>query len=705
MTDQDMTRRLAGGEIEHLWTRKGRGGDGLWGTPDDVPIALVVIDSSGHIVDFNRTAAALLDDRGQLLLRRGGAFLALVGPSVRKFMSWRNDSHAPNLQITLRSGGRPMPVVLSKKDATGMEGGLVIAVASDQAATLGAAQRLAFETAQAGMFVTDGFGRIVAANNTLLELIGLDRPKVQGQSWQVLFLSRLPTTFVQEVNAEVTDLGRWSGRVVADVPGRGDRVLEVSLHVHSSETDEDVNGRVEVISRSMVAHVSDVTDGSSVEQALKEQARRDQLTGVLNRAGFLEVLAQRFDEAQRSGNGLSLLYLDLDNFKSLNDHFGHRYGDLLLEAFSRRLQSSLKSTDVIGRVGGDEFVVLFDPGLAPSVLDNVVTKLRKRLLADYQLDEVHYTCTASFGSADYPWDASSADELLEFADHGMYQAKTAGRNGYARFDRTVFRNWAEQEERLHAIESGIERMQFVPYYQPIFDTETGEIRSAEALVRWIDPTEPDVVRLPGEFLPLVDGSPAGVRMGIRTLDQVLVHMKSFAITVGPISVSVNLSAAQLRAEDIVSHIERLAGKYPSEMQRLKIELVESSFYDGDPVIATNLSRISATGASLSLDDFGTGHSSLLSLRAHDFTQLKIDCQFLWAASTKAPEDVLVFESMVDLGRKLGLEIVSEGVETEEQRTYLRELGCDLAQGFHLGMPMPKDELRALLASSRGVTSG
>lgn len=668
-----------------------------WGAPNDVPVALVLLDADNNVADFNEAAATLLGGHG--LLRSGMPFLAFVGPAMRNYLRWRNSDDDESLKTSLRTGSRLIPVEMWQSKVAGSEGNVVISIVSAGRSHLSKAQGLAFEEAQVGMFVTGSGGDVLAANPALLELTRLGRDDVVGMNWQQLFFASLPPAFVSEVNAELRENDRWRGRVVSNVAERGDRIFDLTLRVRELDANEPEEQCENSVVRAVVASVTDVTDGSSVEQALKQQARHDQLTGLLNRAGFLEELELRFDRAQRAGTGLSLMYLDLDHFKSLNDHFGHRYGDILLEAFAKRLRSSLKSTDVIGRVGGDEFTVLFDPALSPVTLDNVAHKLKGTLLQDYQLDELNYTCTASFGSAGYPWDASTADELLEYADHAMYQAKTLGRNKHTRFDRKEFRNWVDREEMIKSIEDGIGDMQFVPYYQPIFDAETRRLRGAEALVRWVHPDSPDDPRLPAEFLSLVDGSPAGVHMGTRMLDQVVVHMRSFAETTQPVSISVNLSAAQLRSEDVVAHVERLARSFPEQMKQLRVEMVESAFYDGDPIIAENLARISGVGVTLALDDFGTGHSSMLSLRAHDFTELKIDREFLWAASSRSHEDVVVFESMIELSRKLGMHTVCEGVETEEQLRYVQDLGCNSVQGFLLGRPMPKDAFRLLLATT------
>jgi len=667
-----------------------------WEALEDLPVALVLLDGGANVVEFNRAAGQLLRAHDVGLMRRGSPFMTLVGPTVRQFIAWYADRSEEALKTELRVGATTLPVRLAKSTFTPSRGCTVLAITPEEVSNVAPLHEFAFDVSDSGLFVTSSAGNVRVANSALSQILAVASADVVGSHWKDLFLPGLSPAQVDEIDVELVEHGCWSGAVVVAVPARGDRILDLKLQLRKHKSTAPFDRVTGAVDKTVVGTVADITDHTSMEEMLKEQARLDSLTGLLNRAGFLEALQERFTEAERSGTGLTMMYLDLDNFKSLNDQFGHRFGDMLLDSFAKRLRGALKSTDLVGRVGGDEFTVLFDPALAPATLANVVTKLQNRLLQDYQLDELNYTCSASIGSAEYPWDASTCDELLEFADHAMYQAKTGGRNRHERFDRKEFRRWADKELMLKLIETGIDGMEFVPYYQPIFNPGSGALSSAEALVRWIHP-DGGAVRLPADFLPLVEGLQAGVHMGIRMLDQVLVHMRSFTETVAPVSISVNLSAAQLRSEQLVQHVEMLAERFPNEISRLTIELVESAFYDGDPVIAKNLSRLVAMGASLALDDFGTGHSSLLSLRAHEFTQLKIDQRFLAAASTGRREDVVVFESMLDLSQNLGMETVAEGVETTAQLDYLRKLNCDSAQGFLLARPMPKEDFRALLA--------
>ena len=584
-------------------------------------------------------------------------------------------------------------------------------VTPSAASTSAAAHRMAFDESTDGMLAAESSGSIITANESLLDILGRTRSEIVGQNWRTVLLNEVDAELRRHIDAELEVHRRWSGRVVASLPSGSDRLVDVRLisrpRLESRPVDGvDAEAGVEHGSPAfgsgwrddmLVAYVAEAVDGTaSLNAVLHEQVRRDGLTGVLNRRGFIETLKVRFEEAQRSGSTLSVLYIDLDNFKSLNDHFGHRYGDLLLEAFAKRLRSSIKTSDVIGRLGGDEFVVLFDPALPRFALENIVTKLRRRLLDDYQLDDVAYSCTASFGSAAYPNDATTVDELLEFADHAMYQAKTRGRDRHAHFDRHEFRTRLDRERLTDAIEAGIEKMEFVPYYQPLFDATTLELVGAEALARWIDARDGRTVRSPAEFLPMIEGGLAGVRLGLRMFDQVTVHARSFAALAEPIALSVNLSAAQLRSEEVVAKVESLAVSHPDVIGRLRIELTESAFYDGDPTVARNLQRILDVGPTLSLDDFGTGHSSLLSLRAHEFSEVKIDKRFLSALASGDEADRLLFESMIEMCRTLGLRTVCEGVETEQELAYVRSQGCDVVQGFLLGRPMPKEQFLALL---------
>lgn len=669
------------------------GAAGRWGVPDDVPIALVILDSAGNVVDRNRIADDLLYDGSHGLLRVGAPFMTLVSHSVRQYARWRARGVDTPLDVRLRVGSQLIPVVLVQNRIQGDEQHTMLAIFMRDGASHVDAHQLAFDAATNGMFVTDASGRLLVANPSLLEILQAEAEEVVGESWQRIFFTQAPEV-TAGVHNELLETGEWRGRVIKAVQGHGDRLLELTFRLRAPKGAGGESGE-DVIARSTVGEVVDVTEGRSVELALREQARRDELTGLFNRTGFMGVLDERFAAAERNGSELTLLYLDLDNFKTLNDNFGHRYGDLLLEAFAGRLRGSLKSTDVIGRLGGDEFAVLFDPGLPPETLASVVNKLRDRLLQEYQLDELSYMCSASFGSAEYPWDAASRNELVEYADHAMYQAKASGRNTHARFDRRVFRDWAAHEDVIAAVSAAIDNSQVIPYYQPIYSAFSGEILGAEALVRWVEPDELGGVHLPEVFLPLIDGNAVGIRMTVTMIDRILEDLRVFSGSCPSISVAVNLSMAQLRADDVVAHIERRAASHPDEIERLRIELTEGSLASEDPIVAQNIARIAAAGAVLSLSGFGTGQASILSLRAYEFGQLKLDRRVL-ASMTADPADRVVTESLIELCRKLGIETVTEGIETDAQLSYVRRLGCDLAQGYLLARPMPVEAFRRLL---------
>ncbi|MFK8024689.1 MAG: putative bifunctional diguanylate cyclase/phosphodiesterase, partial [Ilumatobacter sp.] len=671
----------------------------VMGRPDDVPVPLVVLDHGGRVVDHNRFAEELFGGEHGLL-RLNSPFMPLVGESVRSYVRWRDDVDAGPLRVRLRVGTRKISADLSKTQIPSDPPVTVLAVTIDERSSVAGAHRLAFEESATGIFVAETSGAVVAANRALLDIVGLDLDHVEGLDWRHLFLTNVSSEFAHDVHRDLLDELEWRGRIETPVGDGSDRILDLSLRVRP--LDGPVGGQM-IASQSadsssdlyVVGYVADETEDDAAQDALRQAARLDGLTGLLNRTGFLEQLTSRFDEAQRDGRELTLLYLDLDNFKTLNDHFGHRYGDILLEAFSKRLRSSLKSSDIVGRVGGDEFVVLFDPGLAPEKLRIVVDKLRERLLDDYQLDDLTYTCTASFGSSEYPWDAASADQLIEYSDHAMYQAKSAGRNAHARFDRAVFRSSEARDVMLRAIEVGLDETQFVPFFQPLRSPATRALVGARAAMRWTDPTTGETVHLPEDFLPSIEGSPTSIRLGLALVEQVIAEIRSFPA--GSASrVTINLNAVQCRAEELIALIERSVADDSVLVERLGIGVAESVFTPEDPVITKNLNRLRSAGVELTLDDFGTGSASVLSIGAFDFTRLDLSRRLLEAAVAKREPSGQLFAAAVAMGRRLGLAVGAIGVDGERALEVVIDAGCDVAQGDLLGAPMRAADFRLLL---------
>lgn len=427
-----------------------------------------------------------------------------------------------------------------------------------------------------------------------------------------------------------------------------------------------------------LALVTDITDSRLSAELIWHQANFDQLTALPNRHMFHDRLAQEMKKARREGLLLALLFIDLDEFKQINDCFGHEQGDALLVEAAARITSCIRATDTLARLGGDEFVVIIS-GLdhaasADRVAQNIITTLRQ----PFQLDDAEGCVSASIGIALFPSDASDAAELLRHADHAMYAAKNAGRNRYHYFTPDL-QQAAQRRQRLsqdlrHALAAG----QFELYYQPIVNLNTGMIERAEALLRWRHP-ERGLLH-PHDFMPYAEASGLIVDIGDWVFRRAAEQVKQWQVELGrPFQVSINQSAAQFRgsgAQDWFQHVERLQ----LTPRSIVIDVTESVLLDDAAEVLERLKRYRAMGLQVALDDFGTGYGSMAHLKKFDIDFIKID-RSLVQDMVGDSGDLALCEALIVMAHKLGLKVVAEGVETPAQQALLVAAGCDYAQGY------------------------
>lgn len=427
----------------------------------------------------------------------------------------------------------------------------------------------------------------------------------------------------------------------------------------------------------------------------EHRSNHDELTNLPNRSLLLDRLARAIGHARRAATEVSVMFVDLDEFKAVNDTYGHAAGDLLLGLVAARLRGCLRDEDTVARLGGDEFVLLL-----PHVdgLDGTVTvaqRVKKCFREPFAVDGHRLSVTASIGVALYPHDGESAGDLVSAADAAMYRVKAEGRNDYAIFSADLA---SKADERL-AIETGvlaaIEEGNLVVYYQPSVDLSTGRIVGAEALVRWMDPVRGLVP--PDDFIPVAERSDLIVAIGDWVLASTCEQMERWRqADLPPITVAVNVSARQLRhgiAQRVATAL-RSTGLDPSS---LVLELTESATVDDIDLVAVTLGEVRSMGVRWAIDDFGTGYCGLSYLSRLPVDALKIDKSFVQGHTAA---DQTIVSAIVALGHSLGMTIVAEGVETETQLAHLQSLQCDRAQGYLFGRPMPAAEFEAALRRQR-----
>ncbi|MCS6152908.1 EAL domain-containing protein [Shewanella baltica] len=442
-----------------------------------------------------------------------------------------------------------------------------------------------------------------------------------------------------------------------------------------------------------VAVFTDITQRKKAEEDLRFLASFDTLTGLPNRTLFQDRLNHAITQAHRANNIVALLFLDLDRFKHINDSMGHHVGDLLLKAVARRLQNAVRDGDTVARLGGDEFTIILE-GVAKTKAATLISeKVLRAFQTPFLLDDKTLTISTSIGISLYPNDADNADSLIKFADTAMYHAKSSGRNNF-QFYTSKLNEIATRHVQLESgLKEAIQRNELSLVYQPKFCLKDGSLTGIEALLRWHH-TELGPIS-PVEFIPLAEETGIITQIGHWVINQACQQLAEWnSLGFNGITVAVNLSARQLKA-DIISTIEVALAVSGLPAQSLELELTESMIMGNPQESVSILSKLKALGLTIAVDDFGTGYSSLSYLKRFPIDTLKIDREFV-RDITNDPDDAAITSAIIALAHSLDLNVVAEGVETQEQLNFLAMQGCDQVQGFLLSKPLSAADFLTLL---------
>jgi diguanylate cyclase (GGDEF)-like protein len=434
----------------------------------------------------------------------------------------------------------------------------------------------------------------------------------------------------------------------------------------------------------------------NANQELTYLALHDNLTKLPNRLLLEDRLNQAIQASRRSQAPFSVLFLDLDGFKEVNDAFGHHVGDALLAEVAERIRSAIRASDTLARIGGDEFVLLADHG-EPTSAANLADKLVRLVGQPYRIAGHDLRISVSIGIALYGDFAQEAHDVLRNADAAMYHAKALGRSGYCFFEPSMNAHAHEQLQLLQELRCALERQEMVLHYQPKFNAITSQLAGVEALVRWQHPVRG--LMYPDQFIPLAEKSGVIVQLGEWVLNEACRQMGEWrAEGHAGWNVAVNLSPLQFSHNGLIQLVRETLDRYALEPGCLTLEVTESTAMQDPYVSQAILEKINDMGVKISIDDFGTGYSSLLYLKRLPATELKIDRGFVRDLAPHT-EDAAIVSAIVALGRTLNLSIVAEGIETRAQQDFLTGIGCSFLQGFLLGRPMPARELVAALRAA------
>ncbi|GAB1390115.1 hypothetical protein MASR1M6_22970 [Rubrivivax sp.] len=466
---------------------------------------------------------------------------------------------------------------------------------------------------------------------------------------------------------------------------------EVRVVRENAELTRDAQGRP----LRMIGIVIDVTERSQFEGRLAYMANFDGVTGLPNRALFRERLAHALHTADRQQQRVALLFVDLDNFKHVNDSLGHAAGDALLQQVATRLTAAVRVSDTVSRLGGDEFTLVVEGLAQDEDAAHVAVKILEQSAQPYRLGEREVYVTASIGIAIYPRDGGDVDTLLMNADAAMYRAKENGRDGFEFFTQAISTRAQERLELGNELRGALSRGEFALHYQPKVAIEDGSVIGFEALLRWRNARLGAVS--PAVFIPILEETGLIVEVGEWVLGEACRWAARLPTSDGHApGVSVNLSARQFRHPGLDEVVQRALSGASLPAARLELEITESTLLDLQANLQT-MQRLKALGVKLSIDDFGTGYSSLSYLKRFPVDRLKIDASFVRDVA-EDPDDAAIVVAIVGLAHHLQLRVIAEGVESAEQLDFLRRQGCDEVQGYYFARPMPADEASAWLAA-------
>ena len=542
-----------------------------------------------------------------------------------------------------------------------------------------------FTHAREGIVITDPLGNILDVNDAFCRITGYARGEVLGANPRILNSGRQDPDFYAAMWRSILQTGHWSGELW-NRRKNGEIYAEILTISAVRDTEQQV--------KNYVALFTDITPMKEHQQQLEHIAHFDMLTGLPNRLLFADRLGQAMRMSQRRKHSLSVIYLDLDGFKAVNDSYGHDTGDTLLVVLAQRMKLALREGDSLARFGGDEFVAVLVDLEHPH---DCVPVLQRLLLA--AAEPVHLECnalpiclrlSASIGATIYPKDGADADLLMRHADQAMYLAKQAGKNRYHLFDVAHDSAIKSHRESLELVARALERREFVLHYQPKVDMRNGQVVGAEALIRWQHPARG--LLQPSDFLPGIENHELSVQVGEWVIDTALAQMCAWSSLGIEIPVSVNVGAQQLQQPGFFDKLMAILARYPSVAHsHLELEILESSALKDIALVAQVLHSCHASAVRIALDDFGTGYSSLTYLKHLPAETLKIDQSFV-RDMVSDPEDMAIVNGVIGLARAFGRNAIAEGVETAEQSELLLSLGCHFMQGYGIARPMPPEHL-------------
>lgn len=538
---------------------------------------------------------------------------------------------------------------------------------------------VAFQSRES-MMITDANNVILRVNQAFVESTGYSAEEVIGQTPKILKSGLHNASFYAAMWDSINQNGVWQGEIL-------DKRKNGEIYP-KQVTITAVRGKNNEVTHYVGMH-TDISMLKKIKGDVTRAGLHDPLTGLPNRLLFSERIhnALAIDIPYRI---LSVVMIDLDNFKQINDTHGHEAGDKVLIEVARLLKEATRDTDVVARLGGDEFVILLNELTGAEACEQTLERLRDSLAAPYSIDGLTLNLSASIGATLYPDDNSDADGLLRHADEAMYLAKHGGKNRYVIFDTSAAAKRSSLQQKLASLQHALNSNQFQLYYQPQVDMQAGKVIGMEALIRWQSPVHGLI--LPNEFMPLVENSELAAPIGRFVMKSAVAQLAEWLKLGVNWRVSINISPRHLEHPDFIDDIKIALSRHPEVYpSMIELEIVESAALEDIEKVIRIMQAAREIGVHFALDDFGTGHASLTYLRRLPVRTLKIDQSFV-RDMLDDPSDLVMVEGMTSLAHTFDREVIAEGVENLQLGALLIQIGCRFAQGYAIAHPMPADDV-------------
>ncbi|PKH02752.1 diguanylate cyclase [Psychromonas sp. MB-3u-54] len=646
---------------------------GIW-ISSEILDELFGIDQSYNHSTEGWTLIVHPDDRIRMDLYLRNEVLAKGKPFDQEYRIIRQSDQAIHWvhglgEIELDNNGLPVKMVGTVQDITEQKR------ASDSLLKLS----LAVEQSPNSIVITDLNGKIEYVNNMFTKVTGYGKDEVLGQNPRILKSGKTPQTTYEEMWAHLTCGDIWHGEII-------NRRKDKSIYIESATITpvKQADGKI----TNYVAIKEDITEKKKAEAYTENLAYFDQLTGLPNRRMLKAQVKYRLNMAQNNNKPLTVMFLDLDNFKNINDSLGHTIGDQVLIKMAKRIKKAIREVDTVSRLGGDEFIMLFpdtDANAAMHIATTLIQEISKATVVEHN----ELTITPSIGIAIYPNDGKDFKTLLKNAETAMYRVKNDSRNGFHFVTQEMQLSSSRNLQLENALRHALKRNELQLYYQPQISISSGQIIGAEALLRWHHPQLGMIS--PAEFIPIAESSGQIIEIGEWVLRTAIRQTKDWMDDgFTPMIIAVNLSVVQFRQKNLLTLVTDILAEVQLPNEYLELELTEAVTMH-DPVAVINvMNTFHKQGIRMSIDDFGTGYSSLSYLKKFKIYKLKIDQSFIRDISSD-PDDRAIVSAIIDMASNLGLQTIAEGVETAEQLDFLRLHGCHEVQGYYFSKPLPSVE--------------